>query len=172
MNKFRSGLHKLRAWFRLFLFAFTITIAIVLCIISALFGGDKLGRNMSIRRLWILIVSKLMGLKIQSEGDVPDGTFLYVSNHKSFMDPMVALHFLKALPLAKAEIDAYPLIGYGIRISGVLFVKRESLRSRANARIALEDTLARGRSVLIYPEGTTTNVSGTLNRYWNASRCI
>ncbi len=157
MNRLQSGMQKLRAWFRLFLFAITISIAIFFCMVSALFGGDKLRRNMGIRRRWILIVSKLIGLKVLHEGAIPEGTYLFVSNHKSFMDPVVALHFLTALPLAKAEVDDYPLIGYGVRMSGVLFVKRESLRSRANARRAIEDSLTQDRSVLIYPEGTTNN---------------
>ncbi len=125
--------------------------------ISALFGGKYLRRNMKIRLLWIRIVSWWLGLKIQKSGEVTPGIYLFVSNHRSFIDPVVALHFIQALPLAKAEVNGYPLIGFGARMTGVLFVQREDVDSRRGARLSIRNTWKRGYSVLIYPEGTTFN---------------
>ncbi len=112
---------------------------------------------MTIRQKWIGVAIYILGLRIECEGEVPQGVFLFASNHRSFSDPVVALYFIYAYPLAKAEVSKYPLVGFGARMTGILFVKRESLSSRASARYAIRDTLVAGHNVLIYPEGTTTD---------------
>jgi 1-acyl-sn-glycerol-3-phosphate acyltransferase len=96
-----------------------------------------------------------MGLEVISRSKPPEGVFLYISNHRSFIDPVVILNHIYALPLAKAEVSSYPLIGYGARMTGVLYVVRESVDSRLDARQAIANTLMEGWSVLVYPEGTT-----------------
>ena len=146
----------LRAFFRFFFFFLSMSIGILLCMISSLFGGDVLGRNMTIRKYWIRLAIWILGLEIDVEGKILDGVYLYTSNHRSFSDPVVALYFIKAFPLAKAEVSGYPLVGFGARLTGILFVQRNSMKSRANARNAIQQTLVRGQNVLIYPEGTTT----------------
>ncbi len=77
------------------------------------------------------------------------------------MDPVATLYFIFAFPLAKAEVEKYPLIGFGAKITGLLLVKRNNMKSRALARDAIRNTLDRGYSVLIYPEGTT-NIERTV----------
>lgn len=114
---------------------------------------------MSIRKQWVRLGAWILGLKFTRFGQVPEGVFLFVSNHRSFSDPVVALNYIYALPLAKAEVSKYPLIGFGAKITGVLFVQRENVKSRASAKRAINETLASEQSVLIYPEGTTTNGS-------------
>lgn len=105
---------------------------------------------------------KILGVKVQVEGEVQNQPGLVISNHRSFSDPLILLHYVDAFPLAKAEVDTYPLIGFGARITGVLYVTRESISSRKGAREEIKTTLKRGQNVLVYPEGTTSNAPGTL----------
>ncbi len=113
---------------------------------------------MNIRRRWIKFISPVLGLKIINQTTPPaEGGLLYISNHRSFMDPVVILHFIYALPLAKAEVNSYPLIGFGARITGVLYVVRDNMNSRVRARDAISHTLREKWNVLVYPEGTTFN---------------
>ncbi len=146
----------LLAIFRLLFFLATMVVGILICILSALFGGKVLERNMTIRKAWIQLGVWILGFRIECEGEIPTGHHLFVSNHRSFADPVAVLKHVFALPLAKAEVDGYPLIGYGARITGILYVKRNDLQSRRSARRAIVETLQEGRSVLVYPEGTTT----------------
>ena len=110
---------------------------------------------MKIRRWWIHTISHLIRFKIIQEGEVPNGVYLFISNHRSFMDPVAALHFVNAYPLSKAEVIKYPLIGLGARLTGVLFVERNNADSRKGAKTAIIQTFKSGFSTLIYPEGTT-----------------
>ena len=125
--------------------------------LSSIAGGKALRRNMAIRKRWVKVASVILGLRAEIDGNISSGVYLFASNHRSFADPVVALQFIYALPLAKAEVGKYPLIGYGAKITGILFVQRESLKSRMSAREAIHESLRSELSVLIYPEGTTTD---------------
>ncbi len=58
--------------------------------------------------------------------------------------------------LSKAEVRAWPLAGWLAEKAGTLFIRRGSSDSRLiNQRLA--EQLHRGRNLLIFPEGTTTN---------------
>jgi 1-acyl-sn-glycerol-3-phosphate acyltransferase len=85
-----------------------------------------------------------------------------ISNHRSYIDPVITLREAKAFPVAKAEVSKWPLIGWGAKFTGIIFVKRESRDSRRGAIQAIEEALDEQLPVLIYPEGTTTGEPGTL----------
>ena len=144
-----------RAYGRIFIFMVTMSTGMAFILLTSLIAGKNLKRSMRIRRAWIKFILPVMGLEIINRSVPPEGVFLFVSNHRSFIDPVVILNYIYALPLAKAEVSSYPLIGYGARMTGVLYVVRESVDSRLDARQAIADTLMEGWSVLIYPEGTT-----------------
>ncbi|MDZ7877249.1 MAG: lysophospholipid acyltransferase family protein [Saprospiraceae bacterium] len=97
-----------------------------------------------------------INIKIRQSGTPQDGNFLFIGNHRSYADPIIAAVAVAFLPVAKAEVEKWPLIGWGARITGVLYVKRESKQSRVDARMAIREGLKAGDPVLIYPEGTTS----------------
>ncbi|NND08096.1 MAG: 1-acyl-sn-glycerol-3-phosphate acyltransferase [Saprospiraceae bacterium] len=150
------------AYARLFFFLSTMAIGILFCMISAVFGGNFIRRNIKIRKAWIRFVAPLMGIRMKQTGFIPDGPCLFISNHRSFLDPVVALYYVSAWPLAKAEISRYPLIGYGTRLTGILFVNRGSMDSRRGAKHAIAQVLSRGEGVLVYAEGTTNTDAKTI----------
>ncbi|MEY3053432.1 MAG: hypothetical protein RLY31_3217 [Bacteroidota bacterium] len=98
-----------------------------------------------------------LGLEIETEGSVPvgSGPVLLVGNHRSYLDPIIVLTVLRVLPIAKAEVSRWPLVGAAARATGIIFVWRERRDSRAAALQAMESKLRQGYSVLVYPEGTT-----------------
>jgi 1-acyl-sn-glycerol-3-phosphate acyltransferase len=98
----------------------------------------------------------LTGVRPRVQGEVPRGPCVLVSNHVSYLDPMVLGSLVPCAPIAKAEVDGWPLVGEVARRVGVRFVKRACPHS--GARILRESlrALAHGVSVLVFPEGTTT----------------
>lgn len=144
-----------RAYGRLAIFGVTMTLGMGYILLTTLVAGKNLQRSMRIRRTWIRFISPVLGLEIRQNTSPPEGVYLYVSNHRSFIDPVVILNYIYALPLAKAEVNSYPLIGFGARMTGILYVVRDSPDSRMDARQSIAKTLMDGWSVLIYPEGTT-----------------
>ncbi len=92
----------------------------------------------------------------------PKGRHIFVGNHRSYLDPAVVLRDVEALPVAKAEVADWPLIGYGAKVTGIMFVKRDSKTSRASTLDAMRKTLQMGFPVLVYPEGTTHTMPHTM----------
>jgi 1-acyl-sn-glycerol-3-phosphate acyltransferase len=58
--------------------------------------------------------------------------------------------------LAKAEVARWPLIGWGARVAGTVFVDRSSPESRAASRETLKQRVHEGARILVFAEGTTT----------------
>jgi lyso-ornithine lipid O-acyltransferase len=104
----------------------------------------------------------LLNIKIHLSGAPSDGNFLFIGNHRSYVDPVVAAVSVAFMPVAKAEVGKWPLIGWAARITGIVYVKRENKQSRADTRIAIKKALLEGAPVLIYPEGTTSATHLTL----------
>jgi len=127
-----------------------------LLINNAIFGHD-MERGYKYRYKFTSICMKIIGVNLKSEGQPIQGAALYVSNHRSLLDPFIELHLIEAFIVSKAEVARYPIIGSGARATGVIFVHRGDHSSRSAAKDAIKKTLLEGFSVLIYPEGTTSN---------------
>lgn len=88
---------------------------------------------------------------------------IYVANHRSYIDPIVALRFAEnAAIVAKAELAKWPLIGPGAGMGGVLFVQRGNRESRSSILETMRSLLEKGFSLVVFPEGTTTRSPGFL----------
>lgn len=124
--------------------------------------GASLPWAMRVRRSAARSALWWMRVRIVHIGEPPVGTFLYIGNHQSYLDPVVTLKFTDAMPVAKAEVENWPVIGRGVKATGVLFVKREHKGSRADTLRSVKKALLNDCSILIYPEGTTTDQPRTL----------
>ncbi|HNJ86159.1 MAG TPA: lysophospholipid acyltransferase family protein, partial [Agitococcus sp.] len=88
-----------------------------------------------------------------------------VSNHISWLDiPVIGAHFPVHF-LSKAEVEAWPVVGRLAKAGGTLYIKRGSGDSKAVAK-QMAEHLQVGRSVLFFPEGTTTDGAG-LKRFFH-----
>ncbi len=80
---------------------------------------------------------------------------IYISNHRCFSDPILALRFFHFLPIGKSEIAQYPLIGIAAKETGILFVNRQRRDSRHEVKLAMSENLKNGYNIFLCPEGTT-----------------
>lgn len=129
---------------------------IIVC--SALLFRDKMKRlqnGIKLRGLNVKIIHFILNTHIIKYGTEPDYAGLIVFNHRSYFDPLVILRDILAFPVAKKEVDSWPLIGHVCRATGVIFVKRESKISRKQTLKDVRNILNQGYSILIAPEGTT-----------------
>lgn len=82
--------------------------------------------------------------------------YVIVSNHQSLLDILVVC---AALPLnfkflAKKELFYVPFMGWAMLCAGYIPVNRSSHESGKQALLKIGNTLKRGVSVLLFPEGT------------------
>ena len=102
------------------------------------------------------LLLRIHDIEVDEQGHLPGGPSLIVANHVSYLDPLVILASHPALPVAKEEVRAWPLIGALCECAGVQFVSRRSASSGAAALRIMARTLQDGASILNFPEGTTT----------------
>ena len=79
---------------------------------------------------------------------------LVVSNHRSWVDPLLMIAELRAMGLSKAEIFWLPMIGQYAWLSGAVFVNRKSPENRKFARDEVMKLIRGGARVALFPEGT------------------
>ena len=100
-------------------------------------------------------IARAHELSVTVHGEIPREPALIVGNHISYLDPLAILPLCPAAPLAKSEVEAWPIVGSIGAALGVIFVKRDDGCARAAALRKIERLLASGVSVLNFPEGTT-----------------
>lgn len=101
-------------------------------------------------------IARAHQLSVTTRGEIPRGRALIVANHVSYLDPIAILPHCPAIPLAKAEVCDWPLVGSIADALGVVFVARERRMARVRALRRIHSLLAAGVPVLNFPEGTTT----------------
>lgn len=141
----------------------------ILLLISLIFGY-KLSRCLKMRRNCFRVIMKLLGVQVSVKGEPLQGNYLYIGNHRSYLDPPITLCDVMALPITKAEVSKWPLIGYTAKVTGVVFVKRENRDSRKQTLAAMLKILQNNQAVLIYPEGTTHAAAETIDFRMGAFR--
>ncbi|MDO8366584.1 MAG: lysophospholipid acyltransferase family protein [Saprospiraceae bacterium] len=126
------------------------------------FWGEDIHRSMRVRRRWARNLLQGVGLSVTTEGKAPDYPALIVSNHRSYVDPILMLRDVYGYPVAKAELAKWPIIGKGAKMAGILYLRRESAGSRSGTLRQMQEKIEAGFSVIIFPEGTTSALPSTL----------
>ena len=146
---------KLRAFWRLLYFAFYTSFKVGQIILSSLLLGQDIKRSLRIRRRWAQHLLAVIGVRVQTSGTPPDFPCILMCNHRSYLDPAVIVHDANVYAVSKAEVAKWPIIGFGAKVAGVLFLKRESAESRKRTLQGIAEKLQEGFAVLLFPEGTT-----------------
>jgi len=106
-----------------------------------------------------LVLRVLYRFRIEGEELVPQsGPALYVSNHQSFLDPVIngcAVVDRQLTAIAREGLFRFPPLAWMMRSYGVISIKEDGHDATA-IRAALAE-LAAGRCVLIYPEGSRSH---------------
>jgi len=110
-------------------------------------------------RMFVRLGLLFVGVKVKVTGLEnldPSQSYIFTPNHQSLIEVPLFVTYLGRNPayLAKKEVFKYPLFGYGIGLMGVVPVDRSNTKAAVeSARLATEN-LRRGKSYVVYPEGT------------------
>ncbi len=107
--------------------------------------------------LWHKGVCRILGLQVVIEGQPStDRQVIFISNHMSYLDIPVIGSVLKASFVAKGEVARWPVFGFLSKLQQTAFISR-SKTTLDNDKNNLETMLKDGRSMIIFPEGTSTD---------------
>lgn len=135
----------------------TIGYGLVSLIVSLFESSGR--KQIAVARAWARRLLWVSGVKVKVEGlekIALDGSYVFVSNHLSYMDTPV---FLANIPvqfrfLAKQGLFQIPLLGTHLARAGHIPVPRENARAAVKTMsTAAQAIRERGISLLIFPEG-------------------
>ena len=120
-------------------------------------------------RRWCAGLLRLGGVRLRLAGPPPPPAprgRLVVANHRTAVDIPVLLSLFGGSCLSRADVAEWPVLGYAARRAQTIFVDRGSKQSGVKAIRAIREQLQRGRTVSVFPEGTTAAGDDLLP--WNA----
>jgi 1-acyl-sn-glycerol-3-phosphate acyltransferase len=127
-------------------------------------------RRAELIRRWSMRLLSILNVRLSVKGEVPDTLatgVIFVANHISWLDIYLLDAVCPVRFVSKAEVRAWPVIGWLAVRLGTLFIERGRRHDTARAGREVVDALRQGDCVAVFPEGTTSN--GTLLRPFHAS---
>jgi len=109
---------------------------------------------------WSRQLLDILGIGIRTEGEWPvrgESGCLVVANHVSWLDIFVLNAIYPSRFIAKAEVRAWPLIGWLCKRGNTIFIERSLRQDAASVNREIGLLLEEGVCVGLFPEGTTTN---------------
>ena len=96
--------------------------------------------------------------------------FIFIANHISYLDAIVIIPSVKHhfRPIGKYELMKIPIFGFIYKFC-VITVNRSSAEDRARSLDDLRKVLARGISILVFPEGTFNESKNALKEMYDGA---
>jgi 1-acyl-sn-glycerol-3-phosphate acyltransferase len=106
---------------------------------------------------WARRLLAALGARLKVAGVPSREAGLVVANHISWLDVIAIAAVRPAIFVCKAEIVAWPGIGWLLRRAGMIFIRRGSFRDVWRVNLRLRACFMAGQSVAAFPEGTTSD---------------
>ena len=135
----------------------TIAFGLVSLVISLFESSGR--RQIAVARVWARFLLWGSGVKVRVEGlekIAANGSYVFVSNHLSYMDTPVVLANIPVQFrfLAKSGLFKIPLLGTHLARAGHISVPRDDARAAVKTMTTASQVIReRGISLLIFPEG-------------------
>lgn len=131
-----------------------------LWVIGLLFVLDNESRQYQWRnwgfRNWAKAMLVALGINLNVEGISPATPCLLVANHLSYLDIVILAARFDCVFVAKSEVAHWPIIGFLCQSMATIFIDRKRSRDILRVNQLIENALLSGKSVMFFPEGTTT----------------
>lgn len=102
-------------------------------------------------------------LRLEGSWPAAKGPFIVVANHQSILDILLLSRVPHEMKwIAKEELFRIPWVGWMLRMSGDIPIRRGDAESGGEALARARTYLARGMSVMLFPEGTRSKTGKLL----------
>ncbi len=108
-------------------------------------------------RFWHRGALTLLGIPLKTMGKPVEAPALIVANHISWVDIAALGALCPGHFVAKSEIEAWPIFGWLARRAGTYYIQRGDRQASAAIAQRMTEALAHDQSVLLFPEGTSTD---------------
>lgn len=117
------------------------------------------------RGIFLVYLSRISlwvaAIKVRVHGPRPERGTLLLSNHVSWLDTLLIGSVVPVSFVAKADVRHWPLLGIMSQIAGTIFINRDKRSETIKQKNAIQQRLAEGGRVVLFPEGSTGH-NGTI----------
>ncbi len=106
------------------------------------------------------LFAAIMGLRVSINGKRSTGAQIFVANHVTYLDILVAGIAASGVFVSRDDVKDWPVIGWFGRLAGTVFIDRTSLRSAIVSSRKVVQRAKEGIRVTFFPEGGTTGGEG------------
>jgi lyso-ornithine lipid O-acyltransferase len=111
-------------------------------------------------RRFVAVLRAIIGIKITVQGDLDildlQGA-LITANHLGYLDGFVLGSLFPVIFVTKGEVRRWPIIGLWTALCGCVYIDRQRKGKITRAVEEIVERLNQKASILIFPEGTSTN---------------
>lgn len=133
-----------------------LAVLLVVRLPERLIAGAARPLSGHIPRLVSRLALAILGLRVCRSGVPMRGHGAVVANHVSWLDIFVLNAQKPIWFVAKAEVAAWPFIGWLARATGTLFIRRDRREAASQVKL-FQQRLELGHRLLFFPEGTSTD---------------
>jgi 1-acyl-sn-glycerol-3-phosphate acyltransferase len=146
---------------RLLLVVSLSTISLFISIIENAITGKKGKYKFIALRYWGKSMLCILGIIIRKNKRPPLDKFILMPNHRSYIDIFITAAYSPSTFVAKAEIANWPVIGRSFKHIRAILVKRDEIKSLIGTMRKIGESIDKGISITVFPEGTTSKGPGT-----------
>jgi 1-acyl-sn-glycerol-3-phosphate acyltransferase len=102
---------------------------------------------------WGRVSLACAGVRVDVRGTPPQGACFLVANHLVYLDIWVLAASTRAVFVAESGIARWPVFGFMARRLSIIFIDRANLRAIPEVNRRIEEALALGHVLALFPEG-------------------
>jgi len=118
--------------------------------------GHTEGWRVRILMVWARLDLRILNVDVDRHGPVPHPSGLVVSNHLSYLDVVVLAAQMPCAFVAKREVRSWLFFGTMAASMGTVFVDRRTKKDLLRVGKVIEERVASGQIVVLFPEGTSS----------------
>lgn len=121
-----------------------------------------LALRLQLKQQWSRRLMRILGIETRLDGATAEQTVLIVANHTSWVDIFAINAVAPAAFVCKDDVRNWPLIGWLCANTDSIFIRRGDRRAARDTAREVRTALLSGRTVAVFPEGTTTEGEAVL----------
>lgn len=114
---------------------------------------------------WLRVLARCAGFRVTAHGTLPAPGSFIAPNHQTYADIVAVGGLTPCFFVAKAEVRQWPAIGFLFRKSHHIPVRRDTTQDIGSTSEDIAGRLAKGLSVTVFLEGTSTGGDGPLRDF-------
>ena len=106
---------------------------------------------------WASGIAYFVNMRVRVIGPIPQSPMFLVCNHVSYVDIILLFTRVKAIFVAKGDLEEWPVFNKLIKVADTIFINRENNKDILRVNALIEKAIQNHDSVIVFPEATSSS---------------